>query len=184
MAKLDYSEDWYSGGTPEMRRGVLWARQPMDLNVRIIDLEPMRVAAVRSVSKTPEQDAWEKLRAWAEPKGLLADPQKHHVFGFNNPSPTEEGKEYGYELWIRVDPGMAFDQAVEVKDFAGSLYAVTQCRLFGDPAGAVPAVWQELWNWVQNSEYKWRHTHELERFLDPRVSEQELVLDLCLPVER
>jgi DNA gyrase inhibitor GyrI len=155
----------------------------MDIDVRIVQLEPMRIAAVRAVSKTPEQDAWENLRAWAEPKGLLAEPEKHPIFGFNNPSPTEEGKEYGYELWIRIEPG-ATSNGIEIKDYPGGLYAVTTCKLFGDPAGAIPQVWQKLLGWVQKSEYKWRQTHELEKFVDPRASEQDLVLDLYLPIER
>ena len=54
-------------------------------DVRIVKLEPMRVASVRAISETPERDAWEKVRTWAEPKGLLADIEKHPIFGFNNP---------------------------------------------------------------------------------------------------
>ena len=42
-----------------------------DLDVRIVKLEPMRVASVRAVSESPEVDAWSKLRSWAEPKGFL-----------------------------------------------------------------------------------------------------------------
>ena len=42
-----------------------------DLDVRIERLEPMRVATAHAMSETPERDAWEKLRAWAEHKGLF-----------------------------------------------------------------------------------------------------------------
>ena len=45
-------------------------------DVRIVKLEPMRVASVRAISETPERDAWEKVRAWAEPKGMLKDLKK------------------------------------------------------------------------------------------------------------
>ena len=73
-----------------------------DLDVRIERLDPMRVAAVRAVGAAPESVAWQKMRAWAEPMGLLDDMEKHPVFGFNNPNPSPGQKEYGYEfigLW-------------------------------------------------------------------------------------
>jgi DNA gyrase inhibitor GyrI len=155
-----------------------------DISVRIIELEPMRVASVRVMGEPPEQEAWENLHAWAEPSGLLNDLQGHPVFGFNNPGPSKDRKEYGYEFWIRVGPKVKSEGEVEVKDFPGGLYAVTTCRLQGDPCGSVMEVWRRLWDWVQQSEYRWRRTHELEKPHDPRASEGEMVLDLYLPIER
>ncbi|MFQ5789311.1 MAG: GyrI-like domain-containing protein [Acidobacteriota bacterium] len=151
------------------------------LEVRIVRLEPMRVASVRAVSETPERDAWEKMRAWAGPKGLLDDLAEHLVFGFNNPAPSQDRKDYGYELWIGVDPGIESEGEVEVKDFEGGLYAVTTCTLLGDPN--VLETWKKLWEWVESSKFKWRHTHELEKALDPHAPEEDLVLDLYLPIE-
>src|SRR5512136_99376 len=94
------------------------------LHVRIETLEPMRVASVNVVSEHPETEAWERLKAWAEPRGLLKDPRQHPVFGFNNPHPTPDRKEYGYELWIRVGPETASGGPVEVKEIAGGRFAV------------------------------------------------------------
>src|SRR5574341_504661 len=62
------------------------------MKVNIVKLAPMRIASIRALSETPERDAWEKLRAWANPKGLLDDSDKHPVFGFNNPSPSMDRK--------------------------------------------------------------------------------------------
>ena len=143
----------------------------------------MRVASVRKVSLTPERDAWKQLRAWATSKGLLAEVEKHPVFGFNNPSPSPNRKEYGYELWIRVDSATKPEGEIEVRDFDGGLYAVTTCKLKGDPKGNVLEVWQALFEWVKSSKYKWRHVHELERAIDPLAAEDDLVLDLYLPIE-
>lgn len=154
-----------------------------DLQVDIISLPPMRVASARAISETPERDAWAKVRAWAEPLGLLSDPDASQVFGFNNPPPSEDRKEYGYELWIRVEPDAEVAGELEAKDFPGGLYAVTRCRLYGDPKGNVLEVWKRLWDWVGASDYEWRRTHELERPVDPIAPEEELVLDLYLPIE-
>ncbi len=49
------------------------------MDVRIERLMPLRVASVRVISEAPERDAWEKLRAWAEPRGLLEDRRAPHL---------------------------------------------------------------------------------------------------------
>ncbi len=152
-----------------------------DLNVRIVKLEPMTVASSRAFGETPEPRAWEQLRAWAEPKGLLADLARHPVFGFNNPSPSPESKEYGYEFWISVDPGEKSTGNIEIKKFAGGWYAATECRLRGEPD--VTETWRLLWEWVQSGEYRWRETHELERAKNPTAPEDEMELELLLPIE-
>lgn len=158
-------------------------RVAADLEIEIVTLEPMRVASTQVVSENPEREAWERLRAWAEPRGLLDDASQHPVFGFNNPAPSPDRKGYGYEFWIRVDDDIGSEGEVEVKDFAGGLYAVTRCKLFGDPGGSVLEVWQRLFAWVKESTYQWRATHELEKPLDPGAPEQDFVLDLYLPIE-
>lgn len=153
------------------------------MQVDLVALAPMRVASVRAFSETPERDAWEKLRAWAEPMGLLDDRDQHLIFGFNNPSPSKEQKEYGYEFWISIGPEIQAEGDIAIKDFPGGLYAVTTCKLIGDPEGTIQEVWMKLWNWVQDSPYQWRNTHELEKVHDLSAPEHDLVVDLYLPIE-
>lgn len=153
------------------------------LDVRIEKLDPIRVASVWCFSETPRQDAWAKLSAWADSKGMSVDLDRNPVFGFNNPNPSPIGGKYGYELWIRVDSGTESEGEMVVKDFDGGLYAVTTCRLHPDPSGSMPEVWRKLWDWVEASDYGLRPTHELEKARTPRPSEDEFLLDLYLPIE-
>ena len=153
-----------------------------ELQPRIVTLPSMRVATFRATGSQPELEAWNDLRAWAEPRGLLNDPQKHPVFGFNNPSPSPDRPDYGYELWIRIDPDTDVGDDVESKDFTGGRYAVVRCRLVGDPRGTILDMWHALGDWVQDSPHEWRQTHELEQVVDPRVPEQDFELDLYLPI--
>ncbi len=151
---------------------------------RIEKLEPMRIASVRVVSESPERDAWRKLRAWAAPRGLLADPSRHVVFGFNNPPPVPGRRRYGYELWIAIERDTPIGEGeIEVKDFPGGLYAVATCQLCGDPTRSVRDIWRRLWESVQTGPFRWRGTHELERPHDPAAATAEMVLDLYLPIE-
>lgn len=160
-----------------------------ELEVKIVRLEPMRVASVRAISKTPEHDAWEKMRAWAEPKGLLGDIEKHPVFGFNNPDPSPGQKEYGYEFWIRVEADIEPEGAVEMKEVEGGLYAVTVCKLkeeveseFFRKEGYLES-YKKLADWVKSSKYEFGKRRWLEKAHDPGASEEELVLDIYCPIE-
>ena len=152
-----------------------------DLTVSIVQLEPMTVATSRAFGESPEAQAWKQLRAWAEPRGWLEDLTKHPVYGFNNPNPSPESREYGYEFWISVEPGEKSNGDIEIQKFPGGLYAVTSCRLLGEPN--VLETWKLLWQWVHESEYRWRQTHELEKPNDPTAPEDEIELELFLPIE-
>ncbi|UCG44997.1 MAG: GyrI-like domain-containing protein [Candidatus Bathyarchaeota archaeon] len=159
------------------------------LDIEIVKLEPMRIASVRAVSKTPEHDSWEKMRAWAEPKGLLQNIKKHPVFGFNNPDPSPGQEEYGYEFWIRVDPDTEPDENIEIKEFEGGLYAVTTCKLkdeleseFFRKEGYLES-WRKIVDWVKSSKYKFGKHQCLEKAHEPGVSEEDLILDLYCPIE-
>ena len=160
-----------------------------EFKVEIVKLEPMHVASVRATSTTPERDAWEKMRSWAEPRGLLEDIDKHPVFGFNSPDPSPGQKEYGYEFWIRVEPSTQPSGDVEIKKFQGGLYAVTTCKLkeeleseFFKKEGCLES-WKNIVDWVKSSKYKFGKHQCLEKAHEPGASEEELILDLYCPIE-
>ena len=148
------------------------------MDVRIEKLEPMRVAYVCVVGQSPEEKAWTILRDWADSKGLVEEPEKHPVFGFNNPSPAPGQKEYGYEFWMKIDPGVESEGAVRTKEFPGGSYAVTTIQGFPNPD-----IWIKLWKWVEAGTYTWRKTHELERPHSILAGESEMKFDLYLPIE-
>ena len=73
-----------------------------ELEVRIVQLEPMRVASAYGFGESPEDVAWTKLKTWM--KETLINPEEHRFFGFNNPNPSPGSPKYGYEQWITVGP--------------------------------------------------------------------------------
>ena len=140
----------------------------------------MRVAWVRAVGCSPEQDAWALLSAWARPAGLLDDPVAHPVFGFNNPSPAPGVQEYGYEFWVAVGPGCHLPTGISQKEFGGGVYAVTSCSV----GPGMPERWRALIGWVRKSQHTWRRAaHELEWIQNPLASPNDFLVDLCLPLE-
>lgn len=151
--------------------------------VEIRDLPPMSVIASRHIGTHPEDEAWRKLAAWAEPAGLLRNPTVHPVYGFNNPNPEPGRREYGYEFWIKVSPGAQAAPGLARKQFPGGRFAVTTCRLYNDPRGSLPVVWQWLLKWARQNGYRWRKSQELEHLLNPGVAPENIELELYLPIE-
>ncbi len=161
-----------------------------DLFVQVIELEPMRVASVRAFSATPEIDAWEKMRVWAEPQGLLTDLDNHPIFGFNNPNPSPGQKEYGYEYWMRMGTLFKGEGEIIAKDADGGLFAVTSCKLgeeleseFTKKSGFLEP-WKKLLEWVVLSEkYEIDESRQsLEKYRNPGAPVSEVVLDLYQPI--
>ncbi|MGY5864145.1 MAG: effector binding domain-containing protein [Candidatus Thorarchaeota archaeon] len=160
------------------------------IQVEIVQLEPMTVASVQAISKSPEDDAWKKMVSFAEPKGLLKDLKKNPVFGFNSPNPSKGKEEYGYEFWIRISSDMKLEEGVEKKKFSGGLYAVTRCNLtkeatssFLHEHGQLES-WANLSEWFKTSGYKKGKHQWLEKSINPNKPDEDLQLDLHLPIEK
>lgn len=160
--------------------------QMSETNIRIVELEPMHVASVRVISTSPEYDAWQRMKAWAQPRKLLENLKEHPVFGFNNPNPSIGKKEYGYEFWIKIDPTEDYgsNEDIEFKKFKGGRYAVATSKLKEDiDSDGILKTWKNLVKWVETSEYEMRTDIEcLEKAQNPDAGEDDLVLDLYLPL--
>ncbi|MGD9101629.1 MAG: GyrI-like domain-containing protein [Anaerolineae bacterium] len=147
------------------------------LEVRIVRLDPLRVASAYGFGPSPEGIAWDKLLGWVRSKGL--DLSQHRFFGFNNPDPSPGSPNYGYEQWITVGPEVEAEGEIRVQAFHGGLYAVTRC----ESLETIGQAWKQLFQWRETSKYKFAHHQLLEECLsDPEGPESELVLDLYLPI--
>ena len=151
-----------------------------DLAVRIVKLEPLRVASFHGFGPNPEHLAAEKLAAWAGPRGYLADPARHRIFGFNNPNPSPGSPNYGYEFWIVVGPEVEATEEVPVREFGGGLYAVARCQ----GVEAIGPTWGRLVQWLTDSRYGHAEHQWLEEHLNPSfpAADDELLLDLYAPI--
>lgn len=149
-----------------------------DLEVRIVKLEPLRVACVNAYSESPEQDSWLKMEAWAKPKGLL-DVSGLRVFGYNNPNPSQGTPNYGYDFWITVAPEVDAEDEVNIIDFPGGLYAVTRVK----GTDYIHETWKQLVVWMEESKYQLGGHQWLEEHLTPMDTPfEDFVLDLYAPI--
>lgn len=152
------------------------------LQVRILTLPPLRVACLNGFGASPEGQAFDKLKTWAQAHGLLGT--NYRLFGYNNPDPTPGSPNYGYDVWITLDASVPGDDEARRLDFPGGLYAVTRCEV-RQPWDDIPGTWQKLVKWMQASKYHQGRHQWLEEHigtLEEMGGNQPFTLDLYLPV--
>jgi len=154
-----------------------------NLDVQIVKLEKMRVVSVLGFGQNPEPDGWNKLEAWAKPKGFLDNPEKHRIFGFNNPDPSPGSPNYGYEWWMEVGPDVEAEGEIKIKIVDGGLYAVTRCEVpQGQAYTAIGKTWKQLVTWREDSKYNPGQHQWLEKTVQFESPDLEFVLDLYIPI--
>jgi DNA gyrase inhibitor GyrI len=151
--------------------------------VRIVDLGPMRVAAVRAISPNPEEDARRALFSWAGQAGLLDGPVAPRVFGFDvEPAAPAGTEDRGYEVWMVVGPDVEPVGGVRLHEFGGGRYAVMRCPVEGDPWAIIPPAWERLNAWIAQQGYQMGAHQWLEEHLEHEAGPPAFVLDLYLPI--
>jgi DNA gyrase inhibitor GyrI len=148
-----------------------------ELNVRIVKLEPMRVVSTAGFGQGPEGQAWDKLQAWLEKKGLMGEIKARRFFGFNNPEPSPGSPNYGYEQWMEVGPEVEPEGDVRVKSFSGGMYAVTRTSL-----AEITPTWKQLVLWREGSKYRPARHQWLEECLTPFAPFEAMQFDIYLPI--
>lgn len=152
-----------------------------ELEVRIVDLPPLRVASALGFGKEPEAIAGEKIFSFLKEKGLWEGMERLDFYGFNNPDPSPGSPNYGYEQWVVVPEGVEGTEDVTVKTFPGGKYAVTRCK--GIPN--IYQTWQKFVAWREDSPYLYGGHQWLEKWVNPSkesLSPEALVMDLYMPI--
>ena len=150
-----------------------------DLDVRIVEMAPMRVASAHGFGESPEPIAWEKILAFAQAQGIAWESAR--FFGFNNPNPSPGSPIYGYEQWMTVGPEVEAEGEIVIKEIPARRYAVTYFKGLEN----IGRVWQELVLWFEDSPYQkpphWCECLE-ELLTPPGIPYEEYVFDLYLPI--
>jgi len=152
-----------------------------ELNVRVVTLPPMRVAAFHAFSPSPEEDALAAMAAWAKQQGLSGPPAQR-LFGFDTTDTAPGSTKRGYEVWLTVGPEIVGDEGATIKQFGGGLYAVTHC-IVRDPWQDIPGTWKKLAQWAEGSAYRMGNHQWLEEHLhEPLEPGVVFTLDLYMPI--
>ena len=119
----------------------------MDGIVKMVELPRMRVVSFHVMeSESPEEEAWARLKSWAEPRRLFDNPTVHQVFGRNNPILPDKDGLRGYEFWMTIPDAFPAEDDASVTCFPGGFYAVMTSRGIEQ----MQANFKRLLDWVGN----------------------------------
>ena len=115
------------------------------LNVRILLLPPMTVAAFHYIGADPEDHVGNMASRFVQESRLYEIKPDSRMFGFNHPNPSPDRPHYGYENWITIPEDMEVPAPGVKKHFPGGLYAAHAID-FGNFHE-----WQWLAEWVEHN---------------------------------
>lgn len=101
------------------------------MDIRIVYLPPAAIASYRYVGENPEDTAGAMIYTFIREAELLRIKPDFRLYGFNNPSPREGQREYGYEFWVTIPDDMEVKEPYAKKHFGGGMYAA-HCIKMGD----------------------------------------------------
>jgi len=117
------------------------------LEVRYVDLPEMTVASALGFGKEPENQSNRMISEFAKAKGIRIGSEDHPAFGFNNPNPSPGSENYGYEQWLKVDPGTEPLGDIKIKQIPAASYAVTRFTGLSN----IGSVWQRFSAWYEDT---------------------------------
>ena len=148
------------------------------MEVNIKKIEPGRFASFYGFGTQPEEEAIGKLLKWCQKRNISVDANKSMLLGFNNPNPSPESKEYGYEFWLKVDDNAKPEEEVRVIEYHGGSYAATECtgvmNIFN--------CWQALYKWCADNNYKIGYHQALEIIVENLFDIEKIKIELCCPI--
>lgn len=161
-----------------------------DKDVRIVYLPPATVVSSHYTGENPEEDAGNQLKAFIQNVNLPALQPGFRVYGFNNPSPSEENVPYGYEFLAVIPDALPVKEPLTKKYFPGGLYAA-YCIKMGDFH-----LWQNLYEYVSSNDtydIDWeREPQGMQGFLEEHLNahtyyteenQHFIQLDLLIPIK-
>ena len=125
------------------------------INVSIKELPPMKVAAYRIVSSTPESDAATYMMELMRAKKIKFDDFRK--FGVDIPvSEAYHSKGLrGYEYWVCLPDKIKNVAGATLKFIPKRNYAVLRIEIPDDkPFNTISRGWLELHDWIESSEYE------------------------------
>lgn len=160
------------------------------MNIRILYLAPATVAACHYMGDNPEENAEKILARFIKESNLTALKPDFRMYGFNNPSPTKEMEQYGYEFFVTIPQDLKVEAPLMKKEFAGGLYAA-HCIKMGDFHE-----WESFSERIKASkeyEIDWREPHGMGGCMEEHINAYSLYhgdvsefiqLDLLIPIKR
>ncbi|MFH1609099.1 MAG: GyrI-like domain-containing protein, partial [Candidatus Bipolaricaulota bacterium] len=168
----------YTGAMTDAKKS-----REIEMTVEVKTLPELHVAYVRHVGPYNKiGSAFEKLKQWAGPRGLLRFPETKVLAVYHdNPDITEESK-LTSSACVTVPKGTPVGGTLRTMTIPGGLFAVAHTEIYQDQ-------FHEAWNkllgeWLSTSGYQPDDRMCYEVYLnDPKTHPQgKFILDICEPI--
>jgi hypothetical protein len=158
--------------------------EKISIQVTIKELQPMKVAAYRVVSSTPENDAAAYMFELIQRKKL--DFDKLRRFGVDVPVSEvcySKGLR-GYEYWVCLPHNIKNLVGATLKFIPRRIYAVLRIEIPDkNPFNAITKGWLDLHDWILNSRYQPELNDPNRYMLEEYIEIDDLTyMDLYYPV--
>jgi DNA gyrase inhibitor GyrI len=115
-----------------------------EMDIRIEKLAAMPTLYVHSAADEPEQDAMNRILAYAKTNGLT---EKAGVRLFGRNTYPDKQESHGYELYLTVDEKTQLYTDIETGIIPGGVYAVLRFKGLDN----IGFAWKKLWEWIEKS---------------------------------
>lgn len=152
------------------------------MDVKIEKIASMKVAAVRHVGPyTDCGSAWEKLGAWATPKGLIGPDTIMLGVCYDDPKTTPPEK-IRYDACMSIKGNVETQPPVTKQEIAGGEYATYRHK--GPYAGLAAAYEMVYGQWLPQSgrRYKDAPCFEIYRNCPTKTAPEDLITDIYVPL--
>ncbi len=151
--------------------------------VRIEVVDPIRVAFVRHVGPYDNAGAaWQKLMAWAGPRGLFGPDTKVLGIGHDDPDVTPSDK-IRYDACISVGDDFVAQGEIGAQTTGGGEHAIATHRGPYDQLGAVYAMLMGVWLPAHDREPREVGCFEVYRNSPQRTRPEDLLTDIYVPLK-
>ena len=138
------------------------------MEIKVVELNPMKVASFQYVGENPELNAIKSMFRWAQKKEFFSKDARFYFFGFNNPIPSEDNSESGYEVWLPLDVNFEGDDEIKIKEFKGALFATTEMSF-------IDFLSNQGWNVFHSAAKLWMKENMYERDITVQWLEKHIV---------
>lgn len=115
-------------------------------DVRILHLPPFTAVSSHFIGASPEAEVGKGIIEFIKESGLAGIKPDARVYGFNNPNPSPNAAEYGYEFLVTVPDDFPVPEPYQKKTYKGGSYAA-HCIKMGDFHE-----WEWLCEWAEDNE--------------------------------
>jgi AraC family transcriptional regulator len=167
-----------------INRPIFQTQGDSTMDVQVKQVEPQKVAFVRHIGPYAEcAAAWNKLCAWAGPKGLFQPGVQFIGLCYDDPDITPAEK-IRYDACLTIDQDIKPEGEIGVQTIEGGLYAMA--TLHGPYTGLSDLYAQICGQWIPAGGYEIRSLPSFEVYLNSpeETPEEELLTDVYVPIEK